>query len=104
MDTNTTTTALALIRRTWCYILPPYAYEISGCPHCKFPKCLWSEFAHMSWCPMCSKDFFPAHGGIFDGPIPVETCRMLGIVFDRYELSTGRVVKFGDPEWEKTWP
>jgi len=53
---------------------------------------------------MCSKDFFPAHGGIFDGPIPVETCRMLGIVFDRYELSTGRVVKFGDPEWEKTWP
>ena len=43
---------------------------------------------------------------IDDGPIPVETAQLLGICFDRYEIATGRVVKFeaGDAEYNATRP
>ena len=92
------------VRRQWVYVLHPADYGISGCPTCGNTDCQWSEFEKMLWCARCRKDFKPASGGLFDGPIGIEVCRLLGIVFDRYEIVTGRVVKFEDDDWKDCWP
>jgi len=75
-------------RRTWCYIMPPQAYEIS-CDICGGSHLNWSEYDHLIWCYDCEKDT-PGTGGIFDGPIPLNLCLDLGLNFDKIDLSTGQ--------------
>jgi len=77
-------------RRTWVYVQRPKDYEIAGC-ECGNDDPDWSEFLHMLWCTKCQKDFVPAHGGIFDGPIPVEACRLMGIDLRRLNLTTHEI-------------
>jgi hypothetical protein len=38
------------------------------------------------WCYDCEIDT-PGFGGIFDGPIPINLCLMLGLTFDRIRIS-----------------
>ena len=97
------TATLELVRRKWVYVLQPSRYEISGCD-CGNNDCQWSEWSKHLWCAKCQKDFVPKSGGLFDGPIGVEVCKLLGIVFHRYEIATGRVVKFEDDDWKDCWP
>jgi hypothetical protein len=79
-----------LERRTWVYVQPPNTYEIAPCA-CGKVATQWSEFVGRLWCDECKIDFVPDHNGIFDGPIPVELSKMLGISFDRFNLATGQV-------------
>ena len=72
-------------KRKWIYIMAPSAYEIS-CDKCG-GKVTWSEFCGKVWCPKCHIDT-KGTGGIFDGPIPVEACKMFGISLDRIDLKT----------------
>lgn len=50
----------------------------------------------------CQKDFIPSHGGIFDGPIPAQAAKLLGISFDRIDLETNKVTVAS--QRPKTWP
>lgn len=77
-------------KRAWVYVMRPQAYEIAGCP-CGNLDPEWSEFKGHLWCEFCQTDFIPAHGGIFDGPIPVNGIRLMGISLDRVDLTTGAV-------------
>ena len=52
----------------------------------------WSEFEHMIWCFDCEKDT-PGSRGIFDGPIPLECCNLMGVRFDRINIKTGKIMK-----------
>lgn len=83
--------ANGLERRTHVYVMRPKAYEISGC-ECGNADPDWSEFKRHLWCPKCRIDFVPKHGGIFDGPIPVETTYLLGISLDTICIETGEIV------------
>ena len=91
------------VKRVWCYVGKPSMYELPGCT-CGNPHVVWSEYVDHLWCPNCKVDFIPMTKGLFDGPIGIEVCRLLGITFDRYEIATGRVVKFDDPEYDQTRP
>lgn len=79
--------------RTHVYVQRPRIYEIAPCA-CGNADPDWSEFEKHLWCQKCEIDFIPEHDGIFGGPIPVETCGMLGISFDRYNLETKQVEPF----------
>lgn len=81
--------------RTWVYVQRPASYGIADCD-CGNDDPDWSEFSGHLWCAGCQKDFVPAHNGVFDGPIPVMTARLLGYNFDRFNLETGQVEPF-DP-------
>jgi hypothetical protein len=80
-------------KRTWIYVQLPREYGIAlhGCGHTD-PD--WSEFKQHLWCPVCKVDFIPEHGGVFDGPIPVNAARMLGLNFDRFNLETQQIEPF----------
>ncbi len=91
--------AVELKRRDYVYVMAPADYEMSGCPHCGCNECQWSEFVHRCWCPKCKVDFEPECAGVFDGPIMVELCGMLGIVFDSFDLTTQQMVPFEAPTW-----
>ena len=84
---------LQAVRRTWVYVQRPAVYELAPCS-CGNGDCDWSEYRHRLWCQKCRKDFVPEHNGIFDGPIPVKACALMGIYFDRYILATGKVEEF----------
>lgn len=64
----------------------------------------WSEYEKHVWCEKCQKDFIPEHNGIFDGPIIIETCFLLGISFDRLNLETSKVERFNREalNWEES--
>ena len=90
-------------KREWVYAMEPRAYEMT-CDLCGGADIAWSEFEGMLWCYACEKDT-PGTPGIFDGPIPLRTCGLLGISFDRINLATGERLKMainGDHlEWVK---
>lgn len=90
-------------KRTWCYLQSPKVYGISSC-QCGNVDTQWSEYKEHLWCEQCQKDFIPENMGIFDGPIIVETCFLLGISFDRLNLETNRVEKFNREtvNWEES--
>lgn len=79
-----------LKKRKWCYIQPPKTYEMPGCS-CGNLDTEWSEYEGMLWCAKCNKDFKPEHNGLFDGPIGIQLCAMMGIHFNRYNIETGKV-------------
>lgn len=82
-----------LEKRTWHYVQSPSVYEIAPCA-CGNSDTQWSEFKGRLWCAKCEIDFVPEHNGIFDGPIPVATCAMLGISFDAFNLETNEIEPF----------
>jgi hypothetical protein len=82
-----------LIKRTWCYVQPPRKYDMPRCA-CGNENTQWSEYAKHLWCDVCKVDFIPEHNGIFDGPIPVQLCSLMGIKFDRIDLETMELVPF----------
>ena len=86
-------------RRTEVYVQRPKEYEISGC-ECGNHDPDWSEFKGHLWCSACQKDFIPTDSGIFGGPIPIQTCRMLGIDLRTINLETQEIQ---DPcgQWKK---
>jgi hypothetical protein len=79
-----------LEKRTHVHIQRPKDYEISGCP-CGNTDPDWSEYKGHLWCPICKIDFIPKSGGIFDGPIPVEACRLIGIDLREINILTREV-------------
>lgn len=79
-------------KRTWCYALPPAAFEVAPCD-CGNTAVQWSEYEGHLWCEKCQKDFVPAHAGVFDGPIPIKTAALLGVTFDRIDLATQKLQK-----------
>ena len=83
-------------RREWCYVQRPQVYEIAACPACGNDDPDWSEWQDHCWCQKCKKDYIPTHHGIFDGPVAVRACEMLGIYFDRIDLKTHKLL----PDWE----
>jgi len=85
-------------KRKWHYVSKPTTFGIR-CDLCHGENISWSEFEHMIWCHDCQKDTCGT-GGIFDGPILIETCKMLGIVFDIYDMETNRVIPFLDGDKE----
>lgn len=85
-----------LEKRTWHYLQQPSSFEIAPCA-CGNADTQWSEFKGRLWCDRCAVDFIPAHNGVFDGPIPVHVCGLLGISFDRFNMETQQVERF-EPE------
>ena len=95
-------------KRKWCYILPPTFYDMR-CDKCwsgeledgTGTNITWSEYEHMIWCYDCEIDT-KGFGGIFDGPIPIQASRMLGITFDRFNLETEQIERFNleTCEWD----
>lgn len=83
----------SLEKREWVYIMDPSDYEVAPCS-CGNQKTQWSEYKDHIWCDKCQKDFIPEHFGLFDGPIAINTCKMLGISFDRVDLKTKKVLRF----------
>jgi len=84
----------ALEKRTWVYVQRPAEYEIAGCD-CGNLDPDWSEYKGHLWCEKCQKDFKPSHNGIFDGPICVQATLHLGMSFDRFNLETKQIERFG---------
>lgn len=82
------------ILRKWVYTQYPEVYEMAGCPTCRNYHTEWSEYEKHLWCAKCKIDFIPEHCGIFDGPIPIGVCRLLGIKFNRINLETREVEIF----------
>lgn len=90
---------MSLEKRTYVYVQRPKEYEISGC-ECGNDDPEWSEYKSHLWCERCQKDFLPASNGLFDGPIGIEMCKMLGIYFDTIDLATGKLIPFEQrTEW-----
>lgn len=82
-----------LPKRTWHYVQSPKIFEVSPCS-CGNVDTEWSEYKDHLWCDKCQKDFVPEHHGLFDGPIMVKLCQLLGISFDRINLETGHYEQF----------
>lgn len=79
-------------KRESCLIQYPQQYCIQ-CDICGGSNLHWSEWDHLIWCYDCELDT-AGTGGIFDGPVPVELCKMMGISFDRIDLKTRKIIPF----------
>src|SRR5205807_228583 len=80
-----------LEKRTWVYWQRPAVYGMAPCP-CGNDDPDWSEFKGHLWCSKCEKDFIPEHGGVFDGPIPINAAHLLGLCFARINLETQQII------------
>jgi hypothetical protein len=76
-------------KRKWYYVQKPAEYEIS-CDKCDGTNIEWSEYEHKIWCYDCQIDT-DGNGGIFDGPIGLGVCTLLGISFARYYIKENKV-------------
>jgi hypothetical protein len=90
-----------LIKRTWHYVQNPKEYEIF-CDKCNGNDIEWSEYEGHIWCYSCKTDT-KGTGGIFDGPIPMGACKVLGISFDRWDMVKNCVLRY-DEKQEKYLP
>lgn len=79
-----------LEKRTHVYVMRPRAYEVAGCP-CGNNDPDWSEYKKHLWCQKCGNDFIPEHNGIFDGPVGLGLCEVLGIDLRRMNLETQEI-------------
>lgn len=78
-------------KRLWCFAQSPSVYEVF-CDLCGGNNTTWSEFEKHIWCFDCKKDTIGTLG-IFDGPIPIKCCNIMGIRFDRINIKTGKIMK-----------
>jgi len=84
-------------KRKWCYIQKPVVYDVF-CDICGGSNTTWSEFEHKIWCYDCEIDT-GGTPGIFDGPIPVNIAKNIGINFNRINLETNKLEYFYDNEY-----
>ena len=87
-------------RRKWVFIMPPVSYGIS-CNLCN-GEVQWSEYERLVWCWRCLKDV-PGNPGLFDGPIPLKACEILGISLDKIDLKTGKRLYMKIKELDVVW-
>lgn len=83
---------LELKKRKDCFIQKPQVYGIT-CDICGGTNLHWSEWEYLIWCYDCEKDT-KGTGGIFDGPIPLAICELMGISFDTLNIETGEIFPF----------
>ncbi len=76
-------------KREWHYVLPPTAFELR-CNVCDGGRVWWSEYERMIFCFDCQLDVDGTES-IFDGPIALNTCYLLGLNFDIYNLKTHQI-------------
>jgi len=88
-----------LNKRTWHYVQKPVEYGIE-CDICNGNNLNWSEYKGKIWCYDCKKDT-KGTGGVFNGPIPINTAQLLGISFDIYNMLKKEVIEFESEEWKK---
>jgi hypothetical protein len=88
-------------KREWIYCQKPQEYDIE-CDICGGTNIEWSEYEHKIWCYDCKKDT-DGTGGIFDGPIPMGLCEMMGISFDKIRLSDGAYLKMIEKDGSVEW-
>lgn len=81
---------MKLKKREWFYAQSPATYEMAGC-ECGNNDCEWSEFEKHLWCAKCEKDFTPKHSGLFDGPVGINLCEMVGIFFHQINTKSGKL-------------
>jgi hypothetical protein len=62
------------------------------CDKCSGTNIQWSEYEHKIWCYDCEIDT-DGTKGIFDGPIGIQTCYLIGLTFDRINLETQQIEK-----------
>ena len=48
-----------------------------------------AEWDRLIWCYDCEIDT-RGNGGIFDGPVPIGVCEILGISFDKLDIASGK--------------
>jgi hypothetical protein len=80
------------VKRKAVYVQRPRDYEMSSCPQCGNEDPDWSEYQKHLWCEHCQIDFIPKCAGIFDGPIPVEGAKLMGIDLRMIDLETGKII------------
>lgn len=78
-------------KRVWAYVQKPHEYGID-CDLCGGGNLHWSEFDGLIWCYDCEKDT-EGTDGIFDGPIMIGVCGMMGMCFDKVNIETGEIEK-----------
>jgi len=89
-------------KRRYHYIQNPKEYDIT-CDKCGGLHIEWSEYVDKIWCYDCKIDT-DGKKGIFDGPIPVMLCtQVFGTSFDRYDMETKQIIKYGTPKWKNSW-
>jgi hypothetical protein len=81
-----------LKKRTSHYIQNPATYEIT-CDKCGGDSIEWSEYEDHIYCFDCKKDV-KGTKGVFDGPIPLECAKILGLRFDRWDMVNKCVIPF----------
>ena len=96
---TSTTTAIELPRRDWIYAMTAKDFQVGPCPRCGGMDLVWSTARHRVWCNKCAADVIPECWGVIDGPVPIETCRLLGIVFDSIDLHCMQIVPFNSETW-----
>jgi len=92
------------VLRTHHWIMKPSSYGMA-CPLEHNHKITWSEYESHIWCYHCSRDWYVTinNAGVFSGPIPITLAAILGIRFERVEISTQKVIDVHDPEFDNTW-
>ncbi len=88
-------------RRKYIFVNHPTQYEIR-CDKCNGINIWWSEFDHHIWCYDCEVDT-PGFPGIFDGPIPFNALKMLGLSLDRINLETQQIERAKLEDNKLTW-
>lgn len=78
-------------KREWVYINNPKYYDIQ-CDKCKGINIEWSEYEHKIWCYDCEIDTSGTLG-IFDGPIGMGACEILGCSLKRFYLKSKALCK-----------
>lgn len=74
------------------FVQKPQVYGIR-CDVCGSDNLDWSEYEGLIWCYNCEIDT-KGTAGIFDGPIPINLCKMMGISFDKFNLETKEIIPF----------
>lgn len=87
-----------LRKRKWIYIAHPTRYDMR-CNKCwdgeinkTGTNIDWSEFEGKIWCYDCKKDI-TGFIGIFDGPIPMNACEILGCSLKRFYIKSKKIMK-----------
>lgn len=92
---------LELKKRTEYFAVKPAGWCIN-CDVCGGENLHWSEYEGLIWCYDCEIDT-KGTGGIFDGPIPMESAELLGLCFDRIHIESGKIMEMiregGRCEW-----
>lgn len=81
-----------LSKRTWHYIQKPQDFGVT-CPLCESTNLAWSEYEKHIWCYACEKDLNNYHS-MLDGPVPMNVATMLGVSFDIFNMTTGKVERY----------